>query len=150
MAAGFFGVACGGIGLAQEEVEIVVLRAFEFSLAEVVGIYQTFLEQTDCLGVVALGKGLLCKLHAGELILAGDLSLATFPGVEDAVVNYVDCLGVRSGEVECGGLLEYEVVAHLDEVGVAFHQFQTAFGVGLHALKQLNQLHEYARVGGIE
>lgn len=87
VAAGFFGVACGGIGLAQEEVEIVVLCAFEFSLAEVVGIYQTFLEQTDCLGVVALGQGLLCKLHAGELILAGDLSLATFPGVEDAVVN---------------------------------------------------------------
>ena len=70
--------------------------------------------------------------------------------MEDAVVDGLEGIGVGTGKVLGGGLLEYEVVAHPDEVGVAFHQFQTAFGIGLHALKQLNQLHEYARVGGIE
>ena len=138
------------VGFAEEVEEVVVEGSVELAFAEVVGVHQAFVEQFDGFGGVAAGEGFLGELYAAILILGGHFPFAPFPRVEYVVVEELDGAAVVAGEVEEGDLLEEQVVAALDELGIFLEESETLGMVAAKTLVELVEFHEYAGIGGVE
>ena len=64
------------------------------------GIFQALLQQLYGLGEIFFGNGFLCQFYPTDLILGRNLSLTTFPGVEQMTVEFHHCLLKLSGLIQ--------------------------------------------------
>ena len=82
--------------------------------------------------------------------MPADLALTAFPRMELMGIEFLLGLLIVAGEIEQGDLLQQQVVALSNELGVLLKMFQPHVMVVAESLIELVELHEYSAVAGIE
>ena len=106
------------MSLTQQIHEIILQCSVKFTLSKIVGIYQTFLKQTDCLRKILLRRisdESLRHLHTAELILSRHLAFATLPRMERVGIKKSLSFLIITSEVKKSDLFQKEIITAADK-----------------------------------
>ena len=131
-------------------VEFVFARSLQFPFAQVCRVDVTLFQPAQRRGVIFSLHRLLHQAKPGELILRGDLPLATLPRVEFPLVYPLACLVVTSRLVQQCCIFQIEVIALADGLDMCVEERKACLIRHIPAFVELVQLHQYACVGGIQ